>query len=255
MKRLVLAAATMIVVALAATPIASAHTGTATITCDSVTFSYEQFKDPTTVIHEVVRIDGVKVVDTNYTLTGSAGSDTVTIDVPAGTHTVVARAEWTSTEGTKFFRISQVISGCEEPAGACVYTKGYYRNHASVTASLVADAGGTLRLGNRNLNASRVQAVLDATPGKPGNVTFTSNLLLNLAQQLLSAELNLARHATAPAVVIDAINAANNGIQVNLNNGLIAIRTTLGQDARSDLVDTLSSFNEGKFGEASHCDS
>jgi hypothetical protein len=254
MRRLLLAAAATCIAALTVTPFASAHTGTATITCDSVTFSFTQFKDPTTVIREIVRIDGVKVVDTNFTLVGPSGSNVVSIDVPPGTHTVEARASWTDSEGDSFFRVSHAVFGCEE-SGACTFTKGYYRNHASVTASIIAAAGGSLLVGNRNLPASSVQAILDATPGKPGIVTFSPNLLLNLAQQLIAAELNVARNASTPSAVIEAINEANMGIRVNPNGGTIALRTTLTQTAMTDLVSTLSRFNEGGFAEAEHCDS
>ena len=253
MKRF-LAAAAIVVVALAVSPLASAHTGTATITCESITFSFEQFKDPTTVIREVIRIDGVKVSDTNFTLVGPSGSNVVSIDVPPGTHSVEARASWTDSEGDSFFRVLQTVQGCEQEPGACTFTKGYYRNHEAVTASIIAGAGGALRVGNRNLPASSVQAILDATPGKPGNVTFGPNLLLNLAQQLIAAELNLARNADAPSVVLEAINRVNNNIRVNPNGGTIALRTDLTQTPMSELVNTLSKFNEGRFAEASHCD-
>ena len=250
MKRFLLAAAATVVVFLAVSPLAAAHTGTATITCESVTFSYQLFKDPTTVIHQTVRIDGVKVVDTNFTLVGSSGGNTVSIDVPAGTHTVVARAEWTDSEGGGSFQVSKVVSGCEP--GACTFTKGFYRNHDSATAAIIAAAGGTLRVGNKNLSTARVQAILDATPGKPGNVTFTRNLLLNLAQQLIAAELNLAGGSNAPAQVLQAITAANNAISVTLN-GTIALTTSLTRTQMSALVSTLSAFNQGKFPEAAHC--
>jgi hypothetical protein len=256
MKRLVLAVAVIAMAVLAATPVASAHTGSATITCDSVTFSFEQFKDPTTVIHELVRIDGVLVESTDFTLTGASGSNTIQIDVPAGTHTVVARAEWSDTEGGGFFRVVQVVSGCEEPGGGCTLTKGFYRNHPDDTASIIAGMGGVLTVGNRALDAATVQEILDATPGDPGDVRFPYNLFLNLAQQLIAAELNLASTATAPESVTEAISQANAGIRVRLlDDGTIRLRTeTLSRATVSDLVETLSAFNEGEFDGVPHCD-
>jgi hypothetical protein len=83
-----------------------------------------------------------------------------------------------------------------------------------VTAAVIAGMGGTIPVGSMNLTTARAQAVLNATPGTPGSVTFTSNLLLNLVQQLITAELNTARGSTASTGVQAAITAANAGINV-----------------------------------------
>src|SRR6185312_3754652 len=64
--------------------------------------------------------------------------------------------------------------------------------------------GGSVQVGSTNLSAARAQAVLNATPGQSGNVTYPSNLMLNLVQQLITAELNVARGSTAsPGVQSD----------------------------------------------------
>jgi predicted TIM-barrel enzyme len=100
-----------------------------------------------------------------------------------------------------------------------------------------------------------VQAILEATPGEPGNVTFTSNDLLNLEQQLIAALLNLDGHvAAAPTSVRTAIATAQAGITITVNAaGKISITTTLSQDQISALIDTLSTFNEGSFAGFPHC--
>jgi hypothetical protein len=49
--------------------------------------------------------------------------------------------------------------------------------------------------------------VLKATPGSHPGVTFTSNALLTLAQQVLAAELNLAGGANPPSSVTVGILA------------------------------------------------
>jgi hypothetical protein len=252
MKRLILVLVALTLAALTVAPLASAHTGTATITCNSVTFSFTLFKDATTVIHETVAIDGEIVATNDFTLVGSEGSNTIAITVPAGTHTVVASASWTDSEGGGSFEVTQVLSGCEP--GACTFTKGFYRNHPDVTADVIASAGGTLRVGNRLLSAPKVQAILNATPGRPGKVSFSSNLLLNLAQQLITAELNVVRGASAPTKVLQAINAANAGITTTLGSGgRIGLTTSLSRPAMSRLVDKLSKFNEGRFEGAASC--
>ena len=99
--------------------------------------------------------------------------------------------------------------------GVCTYTKGYYRNHASVTSSVIAGMGGTIPLGSKNLTAAQAQDILNATPGQSGNVSWgTDNLLLNLAQQVLASELNVARGSTASSAVQSAITQANTAITV-----------------------------------------
>ncbi len=125
----------------------------------------------------------------------------------------------------------------------CTYTKGFYRNHASVTASVIAGMNGSVQLGSVNLTAARAQAVLNATPGDPGNVTFTSNLLLNLAQQVITAKLNVARGSTASAGVQSAIASASSAITVTLTNGQIRLTSALSTTSASALNSTIENFN------------
>ena len=125
----------------------------------------------------------------------------------------------------------------------CTYTKGYYRNHAPATAAVIAFMGGTVQLGTKNLTAAQTQAVLNATPGQSGNVTFTSNLLLNLAQQVITAKLNVARGSTASPGVQSAIASASAAITVTLSGGQIQLSTALSTTAASALVGTIEGFN------------
>jgi len=127
------------------------------------------------------------------------------------------------------------------PTTGCTFTKGWYRNKGSET--IIAVDGRTV---------SQEQAIFDATPGKPGDVTFGGdNTLLNLYQQLLAALNNLGGNPTAgPAAVDAAVAAALAGTD---GSGL-AITTTLTQEQMSDLIDVLSSFNEGSFAGWPHCD-
>ena len=125
----------------------------------------------------------------------------------------------------------------------CTYTKGFYRNHASVTASVIAGMNGSVQLGSVNLTAAQAQAVLNATPGVAGNVTYTSNLLLNLAQQVITAKLNVARGSTASPGVQTAIASASSAITVTLANGQIQLSSALSTDAASALTSTIESFN------------
>ena len=125
----------------------------------------------------------------------------------------------------------------------CTYTKGFYRNHAAVTASVIATLGGSVQVGSTNLTAGQAQAVLNATSGQPGNVTFTSNLLLNLSQQLITAELNMARGSNASSEVQSAIASANSAITVTLSGGQIKLTSALSTDSASTLESTIENFN------------
>ena len=125
----------------------------------------------------------------------------------------------------------------------CTYTKGFYRNHAASTAAVIAFMGGSVRLGSANLTAARAQPVLNATPGDGSNVTYPSNLLLNLAQQVISAELNVARGSTASSSVQSAIASANAAITVTLSGGQIRLTSALSTTAASTLVATIENFN------------
>ena len=129
------------------------------------------------------------------------------------------------------------------PVTGCTYTKGWYRNNGSST--VIAVDGRSI---------AEAQAIFNATPGKPGTVTFGGdNTLLNLYQQLLAALNNLggdANEDNGPAAVDAAIDAAQNGTGGSGTN----ITTTLTQTEMSDLINTLSAFNEGTLQGWPHCD-
>ena len=125
------------------------------------------------------------------------------------------------------------------PPSGCTYTKGWYRNNGSNTVTAVD--GRT---------KSEAQAIFDATPGKPGNVTWQGgNDVLNLYQQLLAALLN--GGATSG---ISAVTGAITAAQAGTGGTGLAITTNLSQAQVSALIDTLSSFNEGSFKGFPHCD-
>jgi hypothetical protein len=123
----------------------------------------------------------------------------------------------------------------------CTFTKGWYRNKGSNT--IIAVDGRTI---------GQEQAIFDATPGKPGDVTFgDDNTLLNLYQQLLAALNNLGGNPTAGPAAVDAAVAA--ALAGTGGTGL-NITTTLTHEQMSDLIDVLSDFNEGSFTGWPHCD-
>jgi hypothetical protein len=132
----------------------------------------------------------------------------------------------------------------------CLYTPGFYKNHPGA----VVDG---MQLDAQSLSATRARAVLMATPGSHPGVTFTSNSLLTLAQQVLAAELNIAGGATAPASVTQALQQANAGLASISASGTVnlAANASLTKSKISSLTNTLSRFNEGRLGGGISCES
>jgi hypothetical protein len=124
----------------------------------------------------------------------------------------------------------------------CTYTKGWYRNK---------NGSQTIIAGIDGRSIAEQQAIFNATPGKPGGVTFGGvNNNLNLYQQLLAALNNLDGDATGGPADVDAAIAA--AIAATGGSGL-NITVAAGTDV-SGLIDVLSSFNEGEFAGFPHCD-
>lgn len=114
-----------------AAPAASAHNGMIQISCSAVTFSYDSFPSGTSNISETVSVNGTKVVSKTFTLTGSAGSDTVAISAASG-DTVSANATWTA-DGGGSASLTQQVTGCSAPCPQG--TKANFRWHYSANGS------------------------------------------------------------------------------------------------------------------------
>jgi hypothetical protein len=122
------------------------------------------------------------------------------------------------------------------PATGCTYTKGWYQ---SKNATLTGVDG---------LSIDVEAAFFAAQPNKTGSVSFVGpNNLLNLYQQLLAALEN--GGAGGPQAVQDAIAAAQAGTTVTGTQ----LTTTLTNTQISNLINTLSAFNEGTFQGWPHC--
>lgn len=210
------------------------YLGVVDITCTQVTYNFSTFPTGTQDVLETVFVDGNVVATATVTFVGPSASNTLAFSVPndGKAHTIEANA-YSLTNSTPVFGLPGVVSlTCgtppPPPPSVCTFTKGYYRNHPEVTAALIAGLGGTIKVGSAKLTAAQAQAVLNATPGTPLNVTFGGyNLLLNFVQQLITAELNGARGSSS-APVNTAIAAANAGLFVTFANGQIQLATTLG---------------------------
>ena len=146
--------------------------------------------------------------------------------------------------------LSGVMRTVTVAAGSCVQlevpregaplSKGHFRSTpAAVTRLLPGTA--TLRVDGADLSSADVQAILAAAP----NVTVASGLLLNLAQQLIAADVNVLRGVQPSAQVLQAMADANAAIQIALG-ARIALTSVLPSPALGALVNTLTVFNEGK---------
>lgn len=146
--------------------------------------------------------------------------------------------------------LSGVTRGVTVGAGSCLQLevpregaplgKGYFQaTPADVTRLLPGSA--TLRVDAANLSSADVQAILAAAP----NVTPSPSLLLNLAQQLITADLNVLRGVQASAQVLAAIADANAALQITAGADIV-LTSSLPPAALSALVATLTEFNEGK---------
>jgi len=176
-------------------------------------------------------IDVVRYLHPDPTYVALSLSDTE----DEATRTAVVRINSDMSRRVTFTNTTTVVTT------GCTYTKGWYRNNGSST--VIAADGRTI---------AQVQAIFDATPGKPGSVTFGGdNSLLNLYQQLLAAINNLGGNLTAGPASVDAAVAA--ALAGTGGTGL-NITTTLTQTQISDLTETLSSFNEGLLAGWPHCD-
>jgi hypothetical protein len=248
-RTLLLACVVAAITAASFVQVASAnYLGGATITCTSATYNYSTFPDGNQTVMETIFVDGAIATQTTYTFTGPTGTHTVNFSVPNdGLPHFIEANSYSVTNGTPVFGLPAVATltcgTTPPPPLVCTYTKGFYRNHPDVTASVITGMGGSVKLGSANLTAAQAQAVLNATPGQVSNVTYSSNLLLNLAQQVITAELNVARGSTASAGILSAIASANAAINVTTNGGGIQLSSALSMDAASALTMAIEGFN------------
>jgi hypothetical protein len=241
-------------------PVASAHTVAVAVDCNNATFSYSNFSNDTGGnATETVTVDGVTKVSkffqwgdpTNVIHSTAFDNQTDVVDISSftagGPHTVTVSI--TNPKGNDGYSnilpasITETLTCGTPPPSLCGYTKGFYRNHPSSTAAGVAAMpGGKIQIGTgAPSTAATAQAILNATPGHPGSVTWGSNNdFLNLVQQLITAELNIQGGTTPSAAVLAAIANANSHITLT---GL-DLSTSLSQTDISSLISTLDGFNE-----------
>jgi len=126
-------------------------------------------------------------------------------------------------------------------------SQGFFASHPTDVTVLIG-SGVTLKVNSVQLSAAQVQTIMDATSGNPNGVSASSNVLLTLVQQLITAALNILEGVVAPPTVLAALGQANAAIQVSVSGTSTAVTTSLSKAQLSALVETLTAFNEGKSG-------
>lgn len=130
MRRLFVSLVAMLAVAVGLTAeTASAHTGTITISCSKVTFTYSGFSNGATA-NETVSVDGSPIVSKSFTFSGSGGTDVVSISV-SGSHTISAHADWTADGGGH----ADASAALNCPTPTCPGEKINFRWHYSANGS------------------------------------------------------------------------------------------------------------------------
>jgi hypothetical protein len=222
----------------------------ASLTCTSATYNFSTFPGGTQSVLETIYVDGAIVKQTTFDFTGPTGTNTVQYSVPndGAAHYIEAYA-YSITNGTP---VSPSPAGLgtmtcgsppPPPPGVCTFTQGYYKNHATATAGVIAGmSGATIQVGSMKLTAAQAQLVL--TGGSVVNSIANPNLVLVLARQLISAELNVARGSTASAAVQAAIASANAVITTTIAGGQVQLSTGAQTNGQlSALNNPLDGFN------------
>ena len=186
-----------------------------------------QIDDPASILVTEAAHTGTTLTN----ITAGPGAQAAVIDLPNSRVTVYVNAFHGAT--ATFYN-----TAVPQQTG-CTYTKGWYRNNGSNT--IIAVDGRTV---------GQEQQIFDATPGKPGSVTWgADNNNLNLYQQLLAALNNLDGNATAGPPAVDAAIAA--ALAATGGTGT-TITVAAGTDV-SGLIAVLSAFNEGSYSGWPHC--
>jgi hypothetical protein len=67
---------------------------TVSFSCSAVTFTYYDFPSGKNTINEIIRVDGVEVVNKKFSFNGPSATDKVAISVPPGHHAIDGQTHW-----------------------------------------------------------------------------------------------------------------------------------------------------------------
>jgi FlgD Ig-like domain len=136
--------------------VAAANDITAKITCSGVTFEGANFPDATgNTVNETVSVDGVQVAATTLTFDGESGSNTITLNLSPGAHTIAAHADWNTNGVSGTFDASQDVS-CGTPPQCTVI--GSINSGFNGTAIVGVGSGPAFIWFNSNLSVKGMTA-------------------------------------------------------------------------------------------------
>jgi hypothetical protein len=179
MKRVLIAVGLALTASGALATSAQAHTGTATITCTQTTFSYQAFNSGSNTVQESVSIDGSVVASKSFTFPGPSGTDVVNVTVPAGTHTVVAHAQWNTNGQTGSFQVTKTLTcgppTCPRASITSNFNGTPIAGGNKIWFNSVLKAKGA---GNGGTIAFRNQAITFSANGTPFSVSVPNALIV-----------------------------------------------------------------------------
>ncbi len=229
----------------------ASYNGAVDITCTGATYHLSTFPSGSQDVMLTVFVDGQVAAQNTVNFTGPSGDVSIAYTIPADgqAHSIEANA-YSITNSTAIGGLPGVVSvTCGSPPPppptttcGCQYPSTYYRDHADVTAAMIARMGGSIQLGSRMLTAAQAQAILAATPSTSGSVAATPLVLL-VSQQILTAELNISCWPKQPLLVQQVLKLVNGLVSVNVTSTQTRLGWTL-FDA-SPLATPLSAFNAG----------
>lgn len=143
--------------------------------------------------------------------------------------------------------IQQTGDPSQAPIG-CTLTQGYWKNHDSNVATLLALQGGTLMIGHPSYDSVELHQFLEQPPS--GGDAF-----IQLVHQLIAAKLNQLNGAFVPSSIQIAINDADLAIG-NLVARPIGVDKVLSSNPlfseMNALASILDNYNQGNAG-IPHC--
>jgi hypothetical protein len=168
---------------------ASAHTGTITISCTSVEFSYTNFGPSPTggTATEQISVDGTPVVTNRvFTFSGSSATDTVTITPGSGTHTISASTQWKSNDGETGQASQSQEVDCGPPP--CTVSKANFRWHYSANGSSGSWSATTTQScpGSFSMGPQSMEGDLKVSPGTTLLAGYDFTVPGNNGQQTLT---------------------------------------------------------------------
>ncbi len=109
--------------------------------CTSVTFVYTGFPNATNTVTEIVFVDGKEYLRKTFTFTGTSATDTVTLKLSPGHHSVDARTKW-NTNGFKGGKDQPAKGGVTCTADFSIVKKQKDEQHLALTTSPIPGAVG-----------------------------------------------------------------------------------------------------------------